>query len=50
MNLSMKEKQNRLVAAKGERVEGGLQWEAGVSRYEEKKNLGTRQNSELSHF
>ena len=34
MNLSMKEKQNRLVAAKGERVEGGLQWEAGISRYE----------------
>ena len=25
--------ENRLVVAKGDRVEGGMEWEAGLSRY-----------------
>ena len=37
MNLSVKQKQNhrhkRLVLAKGERVEGEMEWEVGVSRW-----------------
>ena len=34
VNLSMKQKhrQNRLVAAKGDGVGGGIEWEFGISR------------------